>query len=245
MISLSASRPRPGDSGVATSTIDDQSRFPQTSSYGTYVNIDWRLYVIIDPDGLPDGALPWEVARDAIVGGAGVVQLRDKRTETRAVLRLAERICAVCREHGVPFIVNDRTDIALAVEADGVHLGPDDLPVDAARRIAPDLLIGASVGTPQAARAAVDAGADYLGSGAVFDASASKPNAHHNRGADALRQVVDAVDVPVVGIGGITPNNAHLAAQTGAAGIAVIRAISQAGDPEDAAARLLSAFQST
>lgn len=197
--------------------------------------IDWRVYAIIDAAG----ADPVGLCAAALAGGAGVVQLRDKRGDTRAMLALGRELLSQCRAAGAVFIVNDRVDVALALDADGVHVGPHDLPVADVRRIAPGLIVGASAGTPDEARSAVAAGASYLGSGAVFDARGSKPDAHHNRGLDALAAVVAAVDVPVVGIGGITVENSALVAQTGAAGVAVIRALSDAGDP-GAAVRALS-----
>lgn len=199
--------------------------------------IDWRVYAIVD------GAATGVVATTGRIldAGVGIVQLRDKRDDARATLRLAEQLRAQCHARSAIFIVNDRVDLALAAGADGVHLGPRDLPVDVARALAPNLLIGASVGTPEDALAAQRAGADYLGSGAVFDASASKPDAHHNRGLDALRAVVDAVTIPVVGIGGIDIDNAALVRKTGARGVAVIRALADAEDLEDAVRRLRSA----
>lgn len=194
--------------------------------------IDWRVYAIVDAAG-PD---PVGLARAVLVGGAGVLQVRDKRGDTRATVALCHKIRAIWTG---PFIVNDRVDIALAVGADGVHLGPHDLSVADARRIAPALLIGASAGTPEDARAAVAAGAHYLGSGAVFDARGSKPDAHQERGLEALQRVVEAVAVPVIGIGGISVANAHLVRQTGAAGVAVIRALAT-NDPGAAVAQLLA-----
>lgn len=186
--------------------------------------IDWRVYAIINADGDDPVAL----AGRCVAAGVGVVQLRDKRADGRAMAELGRELIAVCGS--IPLIVNDRVDVALAIGAAGVHLGPHDLSVEDARSIAPTLLIGASVGTPDEARAAVAAGANYLGHGAVFDASASKPDAHHNRGLDALRTVVNSVDVPVVGIGGISSSNAHLVRKTGAAGVAVIRALAEAAN---------------
>lgn len=180
--------------------------------------VDWRVYAIIDAGG----ADPLGLAQKLFAEGIGIVQLRDKRGDAREFVALGRAIRAL---GDVPFIINDRVDIALAVGADGVHVGPTDLTVDDVRAIAPRLLIGASVGTPDEARAAVAAGAHYLGSGAVFDASASKPDAHHNRGLDALRAVVESVAVPVVGIGGITAQNAAQVRATGAAGVAVIRSL--------------------
>lgn len=204
--------------------------------------VDWRLYVILDPEALSSGASLEGICRAALEGGAGVVQLRDKRSSTSSLVERARTLAGICREYDARFIVNDRVDVALAAGAHGVHLGPDDMAMADARRIAPDLLLGGSAGTVERALQLVAEGADYLGSGAVFDASASKPDAVHGRGTDALRRVVQAVDIPVVGIGGIDTTNARAVAETGAAGAAVIRAICGATDARAAAERLLRAF---
>lgn len=195
--------------------------------------IDWRVYAIVEGK---EGAL--DLATRIVAAGVGVLQLRDKRDDARDTLQLATQIREACHRHGALFILNDRVDLALAARADGVHLGPRDLPVAAARAIAPHLLIGASAGTPEDAREAEAAGAHYLGSGAVFDASASKPDAQHNRGLDALAAVVEAVAIPVVGIGGISEENAHLVRATGARGLAVIRALATSRDLDATVAAL-------
>lgn len=197
-------------------------------------SIDWRVYAIIDATG-PD---PRALTVAVVQAGAGVVQLRDKRGDVRETVALGRALREICAAARVPLVINDRVDLALAIGAHGVHVGPTDLPVDDVRRIAPQLFVGASVGTPDAARAAVAAGAHYLGSGAVFDARASKPDAHHHRGLDALGEVVAAVEVPVVGIGGITAENAHQVRATGAAGVAVIRALADATDLDITVRRL-------
>ena len=200
--------------------------------------IDWRVYVIVDPDRLhPDRTLE-ETTRAACRGGAGVIQLRDKEGTDRQRLARARRLKVVCRTHGARFVVNDRLDIALAAEADGLHLGPDDLPIVDARRVAPDLLIGGSAGTVERAVELQKAGADYLGCGAVYDAAPSKPDASDPRGPERIAEIVDAVDIPVVGIGGITPDNAPPVLAAGAAGVAVIRAVVAQADPESATRHL-------
>ena len=203
---------------------------------------DWRIYVILDPSTLPPGRGLEETCRAAIAGGATAIQLRDKEGPTRDVLEQARRLASICREAHVTFIVNDRVDVALAAGADGVHVGPHDLPVAEVRRIAPDLIVGASAGTAEVARGLVQEGATYLGSGAVFHAGRSKPDAVHERGPEALASVVRAVDVPVVGIGGITAENLESVAAVGAAGVAVIRAVCAADDARAAAHRLRSAW---
>ncbi|PSQ44029.1 thiamine phosphate synthase, partial [Halobacteriales archaeon SW_7_68_16] len=154
---------------------------------------------------------------------------------------LGRELRALTREAGVAFVVNDRVDLALAVDADGVHLGDDDLPVSAARELlGADATIGRSVSFVDDAREAQRAGADYLGVGAVYS-TASKDDIdgdEYEVGPGRVREIVDAVDVPVVGIGGITPENAGPVVEAGADGVAVITAITGADDPKAATREL-------
>src|SRR5918911_3437137 len=137
---------------------------------------DLSLYVIVDPQ-FTGGRDPIAVARAALLGGATMLQLRDKSASTRVLLATARELVALAHKRGAPLIVNDRVDVALAAGADGVHLGPDDLPVTAARGImSPQALIGFSAGTPDEARDAEKSGADYLGTGAIY-ATSSKADA--------------------------------------------------------------------
>jgi len=201
---------------------------------------DWRLYVILDPRFIhPDNDLEG-TARAALRGGAGILQLRDKESSDRELLERAERLRAICEEFEVTFVVNDRLDVALAAGADGVHLGPEDLPVGAARRIVSgdQLLIGSSAGTVERAERLVEAGVDYLGCGAVYDAGPSKPDASEPRGPEAIGRVASSVSVPVVGIGGIDADNAAAVVEAGADGVAVLRAVVGRADPEVAAREL-------
>lgn len=201
-----------------------------------------RLRLIVVTDRVI--ARPREVGDvvDAALGaGAPAVQLREKALPPRDVLPLALRLCAATRASGALFFVNDRLDLALAVGADGVHLGPDDLPVDAARRIAPTgFLIGYSADTPATARAAIAAGADYVGCGTVFPTS-TKKDAGSVIGLDGMAAVVRAVAAPVVAIGGITQARARGVFRAGAAGCAVVSAIMSVPDPARAVHKLLSA----
>lgn len=211
--------------------------------------VDWRVYVVLDPRALTGGvgdecAALCEVARRAIAGGAGVVQLRDKAASSAELVRRGRALKAVCAAGEALFIVNDRVDVALACEADGVHLGPDDMLVEDARRVAPQLVIGASAGDVARARALVAAGADYLGVGAIYDAHPSKENASAPRGPEVLNAIAAAVDVPIVGIGGILAGNAAPVACHGAAGVAVIREVVGADDPQEAVRRLRAAVDS-
>jgi len=204
--------------------------------------IDYRLYVITDRRLLGDS--PAAAVAAAIEGGATVVQLREKGVTTREWLRVGAQVLAVCREHGVPFIVNDRVDVALALDADGVHLGPDDMPVALARRLlGPHKIIGASAGTPEEARQAAEEGADYIGIGAVF-ATGSKDDAGEPIGLEGLRRVREAAPgLAAVAIAGVTADNAADAVAAGADGVAVISAVFGAGDPRAAAARLRRAVE--
>lgn len=201
-----------------------------------------RLRVIVVTDRLL--ARPHEVGDvvdAALRAGAPAVQLREKVLPPRDVLPLARRLRAATRAAHALFFVNDRLDLALAVGADGVHLGPGDMPVRAARRIAPSgFLIGCSADTPANARAAIAAGAAYIGCGPVFGTS-TKKDAGPTIGLDGLCAVVAAVAAPVVGIGGITPRRVPRVLRAGAAGSAVVSAVMPASDPGRSVRRLLSA----
>lgn len=198
-------------------------------------DVDWQLYMVVDEAFVrPDRSLE-QIARAAAAGGATVLQLRQKSADLRMALANAERMRALTRELGLPFIINDRVDIALAVGADGVHLGPEDIPVPVARRLLGACkIIGASTGTITEALQATQEGADYLGVGAVY-ATRSKADAGDPIGPHGLREIVQTTHLPIVGIGGITAENVAGVVQAGAAGAAVITAIACAPDMQAAA----------
>lgn len=208
--------------------------------------LDLRLIVITDAELARPRALT-EVVKAALHAGAPALQLRLKDAPAAELYRHGIQMREITRAADALLFINDRVDVALAVRADGVHLGPSDLPVHAARKAAlaagrPDLLIGASTDDPDTARSLVADGADYIGCGAVLGTT-SKPGLEHERiGTDGLTQVVRAVPAPVVGIGGITPENIHEVAATGAAGAAVISAVMRAENTEEAVRALLDAF---
>jgi len=210
--------------------------------------VDWSLYLVVDPARCAGSRSFLETTRDAIDGGVAVVQFRDKASDDREFADRAQRLVELCDTRDVVCIVNDRIDVALAAGADGVHLGPEDLPiadaVDIRSRLGwdrRDFIIGGSAGTPDRARKLESAGADYLGVGAMYDATPSKPDASDPRGPEAISEVREAVDIPVVGIGGITPDNAADVIHAGADGVAVIRAICTADHPLQATRALQSA----
>lgn len=200
-----------------------------------------RVYVIIDPEHCADRA-PLDVARRAVSGGATCLQLRAKRLDDRERVDLGRALSALARRHRALFIMNDRVDLALATDAHGVHVGPHDLPVETARRLlgldGAVRIVGASASSPARARELEAAGADYLGCGALYDASDAKPDASAPRGAEWVAEIARAVSIPVVGIGGITPERAGDVVRHGAAGVAVIRAVCAASDPAAAARQL-------
>jgi thiamine-phosphate diphosphorylase len=195
------------------------------------------LYVITDPH-LGGGHLMG--ARAALQGGARIIQLRDKEATTRQLVEYAQSLRTLTREYGALLIINDRLDVALAVEADGVHLGQDDLPVALARRIAGErLIIGVSAETVEEALRAEADGADYLGVGPMF-ATDTKPDAGVPVGPERLRAIKERVSIPVFGIGGITLQNAPQVLMAGADGICVISAIFTAPEPVQATRQLVA-----
>lgn len=183
-----------------------------------------------------------DVVAAAIEGGAGAIQLRNKGDSAGELVAVGRDLRAMTREAGALLFVNDRLDVALALDADGVHVGPDDLPVAQVRRVSgTELLIGRSADDPEVARRAVDDGADYIGCGTVYPTS-TKPDAGDVIGLDGLARVVASVPVPVVGIGGITVERAAAVAGMGAAGVAVVGAVMSAHDPAEAVRALLAPF---
>ncbi|WP_048147851.1 thiamine phosphate synthase [Palaeococcus ferrophilus] len=169
-----------------------------------------------------------EKIREALEGGATSIQLRAKTVSTREAYLAGREMRRLARGYGALFFVDDRIDLALALDADGVQLGPEDIPIDVAREIAPNLLIGASVYSLEEAIEAERKGADYLGVGAIFP-TPTKPEARV-LGLGGLREIVKSVKIPVVAIGGITVGNVKQVMETGADGIAVISAVMNAPD---------------
>ena len=196
--------------------------------------MDYTLYLVTDA-GLSLGRPLTHVVEAAVRGGVTVVQYREKSAPTRRMIEEAREARQVCRAAGVPFIVNDRVDVALAVDADGVHVGQDDMPAYLARRmIGAGRILGVSAGNVQEAKKAVADGADYIGASPIF-ATPTKPDAPAPMGLEGLRHLVAAVSIPVVAIGGINARNAASIIAAGAAGVAVVSAVVAAEDIEAAA----------
>jgi thiamine-phosphate pyrophosphorylase len=191
-----------------------------------------RLHVLVDSLGLAEAALE---------AGAPTLQVRIKSGPDADRLRLTTTIVERCRDAGALCLVNDRVDIALATGADGVHVGADDLPVVVARRLlGPRAVVGGTARDPETARRLVDEGATYLGVGPTF-ATRTKRGLPDPIGVEGVRAVVEAVDVPVIAISGVTPDKVDEVIAAGAYGVAVIGAVADSADPHIATHDLLMA----
>ena len=201
------------------------------SNYGTY---------LVTQQSVSEGRSTPEIVRAAIDGGVDVVQLREKETEARFRYDLGLELRELTAEAGVDLIVNDRIDIAQAIDADGVHVGQSDLPVTVARDLlGPDAVVGCSTSTVEEALEAETAGADYLGIGAVYGTSSKDVAAEEDGvGPERIAAIAEAVSIPVVGIGGITTDNAAPVVEAGAVGVSVISEITTAEDPQGTTAAL-------
>lgn len=205
-------------------------------------SLDLRLIVITD-SALARPRSVIDVVQRALAAGAPAIQVRDKSATSRELLALADAVLPAVRAHGALLFVNDRVDIAILAGADGAHLGPEDLPVGAARAIVPPaFLLGCSADDPDVARQAERDGASYIGCGAVFGTSTKQEAALERIGLARLDEVAGAVRIPVVGIGGIDAGNIAGIGATRAAGAAVVSAVMAAPEPGAAVRALLDGF---
>lgn len=199
------------------------------------------LYLIIDPE-VAAGRDEVEVARQALAGGARLIQLRDKRREKGVQLPIARALWSLCHEHGALFIINDHVDLALAVEAHGVHVGQKDLPVGIVRRLVPrEMIVGCSTNNPDEARRAEADGADYVSVGRLFPTDSKADTRPATT--ETLRAVKAAVSLPVCAIGGIDETTIDEVVAAGADMAAVIAAVLTAPDVREAARRLAARFE--
>ena len=203
--------------------------------------LDLSLYLVTDKSDDVDKFL--NTIEEAIKGGVTVVQIREKTAETLDFYNLALKVKEITTKYNVPLIINDRVDVALAIDADGVHVGQSDMPCDVTRRlIGEDKILGVSASTVDEAQKAEKDGADYIGTGAVFP-TATKDDAPSVT-KEELKEVVDSIEIPVVAIGGINLKNAHELIDTGIAGLSVVSAIMSADNPKKASQELLNIFNS-
>lgn len=192
-------------------------------------NFDTFLYFITDSTGLTDDDV-LKITEEAIKGGATIVQLREKEKTTAKYIALAEKMHTLTAKHHIPLIIDDRLDVALAVNAEGVHLGQSDMPVSSARKIAGDnFIIGATAKTVTQAVSAYRQGADYLGVGAIYPTTTKVKTIPTST--DTLTQICSAVPIPVNAIGGLNADNLDILNGTGIKGICVVSAIMKSENP--------------
>ena len=205
---------------------------------------DYSLYLVTDRP-LSRGRSTIEIIKSAIFGGITCVQLREKEASTREFISEARAIQPLLAAHGIPLIINDRVDVALAVGADGIHVGQSDMHIDDARKIVGGrMIIGVSAESVEDAVEAEKRGANYIGVSPVF-ATPTKTDTAPPLGLAGLAEIRRAVDIPIVGIGGINKTNAASVTAAGADGVAVVSAVVSADDPGAATAGLKSIIASS
>ena len=204
-------------------------------------NIDLSLYLVTDNSNDIEKFL--DTIEEAIKGGTTIVQIREKTADTLDFYNLALKVKKITTKYNIPLIINDRVDIALAIDADGVHVGQSDMPCDITRKlIGEDKILGVSAATIDEAKKAEKDGADYIGTGAVFP-TATKDDAPSVTKKD-LSDIAASIDIPVVAIGGITLENASELKDTGIAGLSVVSAIMSSENPKKSSQELLKIFNS-
>jgi len=215
----------------------ERTRKTRRMSGMTLKHVDYSVYLVTDRD-LSLGRSTLEIVTAAVSGGTTIVQLREKSANTREFIQEALKLKAYLKKMGVPLVINDRLDVAQVVQADGVHLGQTDLPIEMARNIVGEqMLIGISAESLGDAIEAEKAGADYLGVSPIY-ATPTKTDTAPPLGLEGLRQIRHSVNLPLVGIGGLNRSNAGAVIEAGADGVAVVSAIVSADNPELAAREL-------
>lgn len=205
------------------------------------MNLDTTLYFITDSTGFEHDDFLKRV-RSALEGGVTIIQLREKNRTTREYIDIANDVHAITREFGVPLIIDDRIDVMLAIDAEGVHVGADDMPVAVARKlIGQDKILGATAKTVEAATKAYKDGADYLGVGAIYPTTTKVKTVLTST--ETLDAITKAVPIPVNAIGGLNKDNLDVLRGINIAGVCAVSAIMKAGSPKLAAEELKRAFE--
>ena len=199
--------------------------------------LDMTLYFITDSTGLDEQEF-LRITECALEGGATIVQIREKNKTTREYISFAEKVHKLTQKYNVPLIIDDRVDVALAVGAEGVHLGQTDMPIDLARRLlGDDIIIGATTKTVEQALKAQSQGADYLGVGAIYPTTTKVQTVLTP--VETLRDICSAVNIPVNAIGGLNEDNVYVLENSGISGFCVVSAIMKAKDPKEKTEKLL------
>ena len=205
-------------------------------------DIDYTCYLVTDHKDKTNEEI-LNIIEVALKGGTFIVQFREKTASTKDFFELALKVKEITHKYDVPLLINDRLDIAIAIDADGVHIGQDDMPAQKARQIlGEEKVIGVSASTIEEAKKAEADGADYIGTGAVFP-TATKDDAPSIT-KDDLNEITSSISIPTVAIGGITLENAHELKDTGIAGFSVVSAIMSAENPKEASEKLREIFNS-
>lgn len=204
-------------------------------------NIDLSLYLVTDKSENEEKFL--KTIENAILGGVTLVQIREKTADTLDFYNLSLKVKEITTKYNIPLIINDRVDIALAIDADGVHVGQNDMPCEVTRKlIGKNKILGVSATTVEEAKKAEKDGADYIGTGAIFPTS-TKDDAKSVTKKELI-EIVESINIPVVAIGGITKENASELKDTGIKGLSVVSAIMSADNPKKASEELLNIFNS-
>ena len=204
-------------------------------------HIDLSLYLVTDNSDDVEKFL--NTIEEGIKGGVTVVQIREKTADTLDFYNLALQVKEITKKYDIPLIINDRVDVALAIDADGVHVGQSDMPCDITRKlIGPDKILGVSAATIDEAKKAESDGADYIGTGAVFPTKTKDDAPSVTK--QELKEIVESINIPVVAIGGITLDNANQLTDTGIAGLSVVSAIMSSENPKKSSEKLLNIFNS-
>jgi thiamine-phosphate pyrophosphorylase len=205
------------------------------------MKIDTTLYFITDSTGFSEEEFLARV-RSALEGGVTILQLREKNRTTREYIDLAAKVHEITKEYNVPLIIDDRVDVMLATDSEGVHVGAEDMPVGTARKlIGKDKILGATAKTVEAARKAYEDGADYLGVGAIYPTTTKVKTVLTST--DTLRDITKAVPIPVNAIGGLNKDNLDVLKGIDIKGVCAVSAIMKADSPKEAARSLLNAFE--
>ena len=203
--------------------------------------LDLSLYFITDSTNYTEKEFLYRVEQ-ALKGGVTLLQLREKNKSTREYIELAEKVHVIAKRYNVPLIIDDRVDIALAIDAEGVHVGAEDMPISTARKLmGTDKIVGATAKTVPWAKEAYEQGADYLGVGAIYPTTTKVKTVLTST--DTLRDICNAVPIPVGAIGGLNNDNIDVLVGIPIAGICVVSAVMKADDPKTAAEKLKARVQ--
>ena len=198
--------------------------------------LNTKLYFITDSTNYNEEEFLFRV-EEALKGGATLLQLREKEKTTREYIELAEKVHSITKKYNVPLIIDDRVDVALAIDAEGVHVGQSDMPVSMARKLmGKDKIVGATTKTVPQAKEAFEQGADYLGVGAIYPTTTKVKTVLTS--VDTLKEICDSVPIPANAIGGLNKDNIDILKEIPIAGICVVSAIMKADNPKQATAQL-------